>query len=52
MVSVKEILEILDDKEIKLLANLKNIQSELEDVKQQRRDVLDKLSEEIGEEDS
>jgi hypothetical protein len=52
MVSVKEILEELDLKEVKLNRALLDLQNRLEEVKQQRRDVLDKLSEEIGEEDS
>jgi prefoldin subunit 5 len=52
MVTVKEILEELDLKEMKLNRALLDLQKNLEDVKQQRRDVLDKLSEEIEEEDS
>jgi hypothetical protein len=39
----------LDLKEVKLNRALLDLQNRLEDVKQQRRDVLDKLSEEIGE---
>jgi prefoldin subunit 5 len=49
MVNVKEILESLDLKEVKLTRAIRDLQVNLEEVKQQRRDVLDKLADEIGE---